>query len=302
MAVFGNILIHLWPIEYFCRMNRITTYIVIAISACIAGACDMLQNQPYTAQIKGPTNLNTTNAGLIESAGLKPPFKFAFITDTQGSLNEMKSALDIIVGRGDIDFIIHGGDQTDFGIVKEFVWTRDMLLDTGIPFVSVIGNHDCLGNGNATFDYIYGPQNFSFDAGPVHIMCLNTVALEYDYSRPVPDLVFIEDDIAAANKTAATHSIVVMHSRPYDEQFNNNVAKTFNYYISQLPGMKPEDPRRVDGTCAMSFCLNGHNHSTMVKDIFDNGILYYQCANIAKRAFFIFTITDDGYEYEEVDF
>jgi len=133
-------------------------------------------------------------------------------------------------------------------------------------------------------------------------MCLNTVALEYDYSRPVPDLVFIEDDIAAANETAATHSIVVMHSRPYDEQFNNNVAKTFNYYISQLPGMKPEDPRRADGTCAMSFCLNGHNHSTMVKDIFDNGILYYQCANIAKRAFFIFTITDDGYEYEEVDF
>ncbi len=80
----------MWPIEYFCRMNRITTYIVIAISACIVGACDMLQNQPYTAQIKGPTNLNTTNAGLIESAGLKPPFKFAFITDTQGSLNEMK--------------------------------------------------------------------------------------------------------------------------------------------------------------------------------------------------------------------
>lgn len=283
-------------------MKKPIRLIPAALSAMMLASCNWFEYHPYASKISGTTQVNSKSIEAIRGKVADVPFKFAFITDTQGSLNEMKSALDIIVGRGDIDFIIHGGDQTDFGIVKEFVWTRDMLLDTGIPFVSVIGNHDCLGNGNDTFDYIYGPQNFSFDAGPVHIMCLNTVALEYDYSRPVPDLVFIEDDIAAANKTAATHSIVVMHSRPYDEQFNNNVAKTFNYYISQLPGMKPEDPRRADGTCAMSFCLNGHNHSTMVKDIFDNGILYYQCANIAKRAFFIFTITDDGYEYEEVDF
>ena len=92
-----------------------------------------------------------------------------------------------------------------------------------------------------------------------------------------------------------THTVVIMHSRPYYEQFNNTVAKPFNEYISHFPGMKG------DGKIP-SFCINGHNHSMAVEDIFQNGILYYQAPNIAKRAYFIFTITEESYEYEVVSF
>ena len=139
-------------------------------------------------------------------------------------------------------------------------------------------------------------------------MMLNTVALEYDYSYPVPDLEFIENEalriatLNASSPGAVTHSIVVMHAQPYDGQFNNNVAKPFNYYISQLPGMEDDDPARPDGSRAKGLCLNGHNHSTSVTDIFDNGILYYQCANMAKRTFFVITVTEQGYEHEIVNF
>jgi len=266
----------------------------------------MIENQPYAARISGKTDLNTIYAKEICNSGLKPPFKFAFITDTQGALNEMKQAIDIIKERGDIDFIVHGGDLTDFGLVKEFIWARDIMENAGIPYITVIGNHDCLGNGNDTFDYIFGPENFSFNVGPVHFLCLNTIALEYDYSRPVPDLNFIENDImevAEINKETPrtiTHSIVVMHSRPYDEQFNNNVVKPFNYYIAQLPGMDINE--YSSDSCEKGFCLNGHNHATTVSDIFDNGILYYQCADMGKRTFFVFTVTPEGYEHETVEF
>ena len=269
-------------------------------------SCDMIENQPYAARITGKTDLNTRYVNQLRKSGLTLPFRFAFITDTQGSLNEMKQAINIIKDRGDIDFIVHGGDLTDFGIVKEFIWARDIMEEAGIPYITVIGNHDCLGNGNDTFDYIFGPENFSFNVGPVHFLCLNTIALEYDYSRPVPDLNFIEGDAHAVAETnrqhpdSITHSVVVMHSRPYDEQFNNNVAKPFNYYIAQLPGMDVSESKT--DTCDKGFCLNGHNHATAVSDIFDNGILYYQCADMGKRTFFIFTVTPEGYDYETVDF
>ncbi|MDE7125085.1 MAG: hypothetical protein K2O12_01195, partial [Muribaculaceae bacterium] len=141
-------------------------------------------------------------------------------------------------------------------------------------------------------------------------------ALEYDYSEPVPDLNFLEDDILAVKKIngehpgSITHTVVAMHSRPYDEQFNNNVAKAFNGYITHYPGMNENDPAYDNtalpefrcGTRLNAFCVNGHNHNLMVKDIFENGLLYYQCANAGKRQYFVFTINENGYEWENVCF
>ncbi len=287
---------------------------------CGLVSCDNFEYLPYSVRIDGETEVNVKNIGIIEQMNLKPPYKFAFITDTQGALNETSDALEIIRARGDISFVVHGGDQTDFGLPKEYMWCRDMMESTGLPYVAVIGNHDCLGNGKDTFAEIYGPENFSFNAGPVHFVCLNTVALEYDYSHPVPDFGFIKSDyeaVATINKESPgtiTHTVVAMHSQPYDFQFNNNVAEPFNFYLSFYPGLGENDERmqpdadrgEAEGESirplAKGFCINGHNHATDVSDIFGNGILYYQCANIAKRTFFVFTITDDGYEFEEVDF
>lgn len=296
----------------FGYMKLVKPIILTALASALV-SCDNFEYHPYSVYIDGETAVNVKYTSILENSGLTPPFKFAFITDTQGALDDMSDALDIIRQRGDIDFIIHGGDQTDFGLPKEFMWCRDMLEDAGLPYVAVIGNHDCLGNGNDTFDYMYGPENFSFNVGPVHFVCLNTVALEYDYSHPVPDFEFIQGDIEHIamlnhnNPATITHTIVVMHSRPYDEQFNNNVARPFNHYITQYPGLGSDDGRIVDesdgilnGSMARGFCINGHNHADDIADIYGNGVLYYQCANMAKRTFFVFTVTDDGYDYEKV--
>lgn len=277
--------------------------------------CDMLEYHPYSTDLSGRSYINSATAVRLEAAGLELPIKFAFITDTQGSLDEMNEALDMIYSRRDIDFIIHGGDMTDFGLPKEFVWTRNMLEKCGLPYLTVIGNHDCLGNGEDTYDYLFGPENYSMTVAHVHFVFLNTVALEYDYSKPVPDLDFIEEDRQKVEKInivypdSITHTVVVMHSRPYDEQFNNNVAKPFNHYISKYPGLNQyeiDEPLSSLSDeykrCTRGFCINGHNHQTNISDIFDNGILYYQCANMGKRAFFVFTITNDGYSHEIINF
>ena len=50
------------------------------------------------------------------------------------------------------------------------------------------------------------------------------------------------------------------------------------------------------------FCLHGHLHQLTVKDLFEDGILYYQVSNIAKRKYLLFTINEGEYEYEVVEF
>ena len=255
--------------------------------------CDMFEYHPYSTKFEGRTNIHAENIEQIERLCKdKEEITFAFITDTQGSNTAMKDAIRLIRERGDIDFIVHGGDQTDFGLPKEFMWCRDLMDSSGLPYVSVIGNHDCLGNGEHTFEYLYGQPNFTFNAGYIHFVCLNTVALEYDYSDPVPDFKFIESDIETvkglnAEKDSITRTIAVMHSRPGDEQFNNNVDKVFNLYMSQYPSL---------------FCVNGHNHCDDVSDIFDNGIIYYGCTNMKERAYYVFKIRKDGYDFEKIDF
>lgn len=46
--------------------------------------------------------------------------------------------------------------------------------------------------GKDTIRFVFfGNPNFSFVAGDVKFLCLNTNALEYDYSTPIPDFEFI---------------------------------------------------------------------------------------------------------------
>ncbi len=303
-------------IDYFCIMKVIRNCSLALLAALSLGGCDNFEYHPYSIDIHGNHDINRQSIQTLDALKIKPPFKFAFITDTQGSYDDTKEALRSIKERGDIDFIINGGDVSDFGLPKEFVWSRDMFDAAGIPYITIIGNHDCLGNGKQTFEYIYGDTNFSFNVGNTHFVCLNTIALEYDYSHPVPDLDFIEEDamaVAAINEAqpaTITHTVVAMHSRPYDEQFNNNVAKPFNHYLQRYPGMGEDAPVHDHdindhipaGSKLRGFCINGHNHNMFVKDIFENGILYFQCANAGKRQYFVFTINDEGYEWENIEF
>ena len=156
-----------------------------------------------------------------------------------------------------------------------------------MPFVVLLGNHDCLGTGNQTYEVVFGKPDFSFIAGRVKFVCLNTNAIEYDYSRPVPNFDFMEEQ-CKADSADFDRTVVCMHAPPFSEQFNNNVAKVFNYYTHQFPGLM--------------FCLYGHGHHTRQTDLYGDGTMYYQICNAPKHQYYIFTITPKGYSYEIIDY
>ncbi len=64
---------------------------------------------------------------------------------------------------GDFDFVLHGGDMSDGGLIKEFDIFQDVMKNLETPYFTVIGNHDLLATDaplcrnvwrrNYTFEY-----------------------------------------------------------------------------------------------------------------------------------------------------
>ena len=267
-------------------MRHHLSFVLTCTLSLLLWGCNLIEYQPYDTDISGPLHLTQQMIDRIESACAgKDTIRFAEISDTQRRYDETQELVNAINARGNIDFVIHCGDQTDFGLTKEFEWQRKIMTGFKMPWVCIIGNHDCLGTGEDVYSTVYGADNFSFNAGFIHFICLNTNAFEYDYSANIPDFTFIKKDLDSIPKNI-THTIVAMHARPYSEQFNNNIADYFNSQIHLFPGL--------------TFCICGHDHHTTVYYPFNDSIPYYECASANYKTYLLFTVTKDSYTYEAV--
>lgn len=266
-----------------------TIYAVLCVvSILFIHGCDLFEVHPYAGNITGKRDINASNIKLItkQTAG-KDTIRYAFISDSQRWYDELEDFVKHSNSHPDFDFIVHGGDISDFGLTKEMLWQRDILEKLNKPYVVIVGNHDYLANGDEVFNKIFGPFNFSFVAGNTKFLCLNTNALESNYSVPIPDLSFINNEKDNDSENYS-NTVVMMHAQPTSEQFNNNVSDLFQYSIKQFPNLL--------------YCVHGHGHSYKVDDIFDDGIIYYQTPNIGKRQYILFTITNDTYSHELISF
>lgn len=284
-------------------MQRYILYLyhmLLLAAALLAQGCDLIDYHPYEGKTSGEANIIARNVPLIEQRGKgRETFRFAVISDTQRHYDDTEDVVNELNARTDIDFVLHAGDMTDFGLTDEFEWMRDRLVKIRLPWVCVLGNHDTLGNGEHIYQKLFGAYNYGFTFGHVRFECINTNALEFETSANVPDISFLiserqlVDSINVQHPDSITRTIFLMHSRPDDEQFNANVAVLFEYRIREFPGMKE----------GQGFCINGHNHHYEILEPFGDGTLYYGAADIHKRNYLLFTIYPDGkYEHEQVFF
>lgn len=253
--------------------------------AVLLAGCDMMDYHPYDVKISGETGLTKKHIALIEKqcAG-KDTIRFAQISDTQRWYDETEDMITSINEIDNLDFVIHTGDQADFGLPKEYEWMRSLFSRLKVPYVCVIGNHDCIGSGESSYKVMYGPDNFSFNASFLHFVMLNTNAYEYDYSDGIPNFAYIKNDLETL-PDSITNTIVAMHVGPFMYQFNDNVADYFNYRTMQYPGLL--------------FCICGHEHKQKEYRPFgDSGPIYYECGAADHKTYIIYTVTKESYTYE----
>lgn len=260
---------------------------ILSIFCLFFLSCSLFEYHPYDGKTDAVKDINKTNiARIVQATEGKDTLRFIMMGDSQRWYDETEDFVSHVNSQEPVDFVIHGGDISDFGLVKEFTWIHDIMSKLTAPYVAIIGNHDIIGNGDKVFKSMYGDENFSFIASDVKFVCLNTNSLEYEGTHPVPDLNYMLKELTDSLDHERT--IVAMHAPPDSEQMNSGMGFTMQQYIKRFKGLM--------------FCLNAHNHNTQIRDIFNDGVLYYGCTAMKKRGYFVFEITKDSYSYEEMFF
>ena len=262
-------------------MKRVILYGIVLLLC----GCDLIEYHPYDVRLHGETGINAKNIARIEEiCEGKDTLRFVLMGDSQRWYDETEDFVKALNKRDDVDFVIHGGDISDFGLTKEFLWVRDIMGKLKVPYVALLGNHDILGNGMDVFLKVYGKENFSFKAGNTKFVCMNTNALEFDYSHPVPYFTFMYNELQ--DTVGCPRTVPVMHVQPFNVEFNNNVARGFHALLLEFPGVE--------------FCLHAHSHTLLHEELFEDGIPYIGCAAMKDKNYLLFTLTPGGYEYEVV--
>ena len=263
-------------------MKKLLIVILTILMTSCDGAFDI---HPYDVNVKGEIGINAKQMAIIESRFAdKETLRVAFISDTHLWLSDARAQVEDVNTRN-VDFVVHCGDLTDTATKNEFEWSRDILQKLNAPWVALIGNHDFLGTGDQTYEVMYGAFDFSFIAGRIKFVCLNTNATEYDYLAAVPNFDYMEEEMTK-DSDKFDRTVLVMHAPPYSDQFNNNVCKAFRRYLDYFPGLM----------C----CVYGHNHNDTVVDFYDDGLIFYGIDCAQHRNYRIMTITPEGYEMEQV--
>ena len=272
-------------VELFKSTGKIALAIVGGFLVHLLLSCSGFETHPYDVNIEGEKDINAKNMAIIEKElANKEELRIAFISDTHLWLSDARDQVED-VNRRNVDFVVHCGDLTDTATEKEYEWSRDVLMGLNSPFVALIGNHDFLGTGNQTYEVMYGACDFSFIAGRVKFICLNTNAVEYDYLASVPNFDFLEEQFTT-DTDKFDRTVIIMHAAPYSDQFNNNVCKAFRRYLDFAPGLM----------C----CIYGHDHNDTVSDIYGDGLMFYAIDCASHRNYRIMTIKKDSYEIEQL--
>ncbi|WP_207434088.1 metallophosphoesterase family protein [Sabulibacter ruber] len=248
-------------------------------------ACDLFQYHPYEGNLEYK-NLTAENVARIKAleAQYTPQttLRFAFTGDTQGYFAETEDMVKDMNTR-DIAFVVHAGDITNYAFTDEFERMHQELSKLKAPYITVIGNHDCLGDGDKLYKEMYGPLDHSFTLGPHKFIFLNTNFLEFDES--VPNLTWLEQELNTS--PSILNKFVISHISPDNAEANR--AKEQEY--ARL--MRDYDVR---------LSLHGHTHNYKAGQLYNDGITYVTTAASLKRSYVLVTVTGTQATFEKIEF
>lgn len=258
---------------------------VLGILMFSVSACDLIEYSPNQIVLDADEkDLNKKNIDLLQARPERDTLKFVLMGDTQRFYDEADKFVKSVNQQDDLDFVIHAGDISDFGLAKEFKWVNDIMKKINVPYVTVVGNHDLIANGPKVYKEMFGPLNFSFIYSGVKFIFYDSNAIEYAYDGTVPDLNWIEKEL----KDTAVYdwAIPVSHIPPYnpDTDLSKEVA-----FVNMLA---------LNGKVNLS--LHGHEHSFSEEEKYGNGITYLVSTTVEKKGYAIVTYFDGGFSIEKV--
>ena len=246
-------------------MNRIIYFIVALL---MLSSCKRFMFHPNEVR-PDEEELNAKNISKISKLVVKPKFNFILMGDTQRFYEDLEDFVNHANTLDSVAFILLCGDLVDFGLNKEYNWIASKLKKLELPYVSVIGNHDMVANGEKIFGEMFGPDNFTFSYGDSKFICLNTNSREFDYNGQVPDLNWLAQEL---NNDAGFNNIFVLsHVPPYSVDFDKNLEAGFTGLLASQPKTR--------------ISLHGHEHSYNLSYPYPGGLPYLVAASAQRRSY-----------------
>jgi uncharacterized protein (TIGR03382 family) len=172
--------------------------------------------RPGPAWVRADTDSPEIPLVPLDDAEAATPLTFVVAADSHTTANpadpwdggDLADAVDQATSLPDPPrFFTIVGDITQGGTASELARIADALQVTTVPFVPVPGNHDWF-DGGAAYRARFGPDNYSFDIGDVHVIVWDTNLSEDD------QLAFIAADVAHVSHDMTV--IALGHASPTD--------------------------------------------------------------------------------------
>lgn len=237
-------------------------------------SCEWVSYSPYATKVP----LSHRNSNLKELSRLlegdtlgKAEFSFALITDIQGAYDHLRDAVGHVEKKSGLEFVIVGGDITNYGVQKEYLWTYGLLNDIKVPFLSVIGNHDALANGPALFENLYGPLNFTFQYRGTRFILFNDNV--WGFSAVVPDFEWLTSRLEEIAEEEPV--VLISHQGPGSDQWDEALNRRY---------------RELINTHQVTLSLHGHSHRFKVERDGESGPVVLHGDDVADRNFLVITV------------
>jgi Icc protein len=245
--------------------------------ACSLSSCGLLEFSPNQTYVPAAEQqLTTQNLVRLTSRpkSTNDTLRFVFVGDCQRFYDEAEDFVASVNQQRNIDFVIIAGDISDFGLVREMRWIHHRLRKLNVPYLTVIGNHDQVGNGRAVYQSVFGPLNYSFVYGGTKFICLDTNGREYGFQGQIPDLGWLGQQLA--DTANSRRSVVLCHVPPTDEDFDPVLAQSY--------------ARTIRSSSQLVFHLAGHIHRFTNGQPFQDGVPYLTAYNFKKRRYTVLSV------------
>ncbi|MEN0057424.1 MAG: metallophosphoesterase [Bdellovibrio sp.] len=236
---------------------RVRLLSVLFLMFFVAVGCGPLQrNSPFSEQtISTAHRLNSLNIEQLLRRDQTPQdIYMGLLSDSHQNYDDLEYAIEGINSKTH-DFVAHLGDFTNQGYNIEYDLFLFRIKNLGVPFVTVLGNHDTLVKGKSLYQRIFGNFNESFDYRGYRFIILNNNRLDF-YSTGGVDWTWLRQNVQSS-----TLPIVIMHHINPDnkEYFADEDRQTFWNIVS---GSRTR------------LVLHGHQHIWITD--YTNGVLRHQ--------------------------
>jgi len=268
--------------------KSISVSLAISITLVLQFSCkDPFQYNPNEVLLPDDhKNLNQKSISAIEAQPLKDTLNFIVIADPHHDYENLEDFVGKVNSMPDISFVLVAGDLTSFGLQTEFITFCDILHEVKVPCVAVIGNHDILAKGEFVYKEMFGPTDFSFHCNGNKFVCLNSNSREYNFNGLVPDVGWLNQQLA--NAYEFNNIFVISHIAPFDADFDSNLEQGYKDALGQTENVR--------------MSLHGHSHDYYYADHYYDGVMYLITDDIKDRSFSLIKAWDQSFTTEKISY